>query len=70
MQDANGLVKCTVYEQAAKLDEGLRLAKLKKGGNYVEDDSDDFQHVTTAFGYWVVYTLNGEGSQTIKITSR
>lgn len=67
MRNANDEILCFVYKDAEKLDEGLRLTKLKKGGNYVEDDSDDFQHVTTAFGYWVVYTLNGEGLQSVSI---
>lgn len=43
-----------VYKDAAKVDEGLRLTKLKKGATITEDDSKDYQHVTTAIGYAVV----------------
>ena len=50
-------VRFFVYKEAKPLDEGLRLTKLKKGANYIEDDSFEFQHVTTAVGYWVVYLL-------------
>lgn len=35
-------------------DEGMRLTALKKGANYIEDDSKRFQHVTTAIGYAIV----------------
>jgi len=33
------------------IDKGLRLSKLKDGGNYIEDDSKEYQHITTAIGY-------------------
>lgn len=36
---------------------GFRLAKLKKGGSYIEDDSDPWQHVTTAAGYCICREL-------------
>lgn len=42
-----------LYKNAKKLDEGLRLTKLKKGADYQEDDANDYQHVTTALGYWI-----------------
>lgn len=32
---------------------GLELTKLKKGAMYSEDDSDFYQHITTALGYLV-----------------
>lgn len=41
-----------VYNEALVADEGLRLTKLRKGADYIEDDSDSFQHITTAIGYW------------------
>lgn len=44
-----------VYKDAPTADKGLRLTKLKLGGQYLEDDSDEYQHVTTAIGYWVHY---------------
>jgi len=37
---------------------GLRLTKLKKGGSYVEDDSDSWQHITTAIGYNICRQLD------------
>lgn len=43
--------------------EGFRLSKLKKGAGYIEDDSDYFQHITTAIGYGILsqieYTKRG-----------
>jgi hypothetical protein len=44
-----------VYQGCSTLDEGLRLVKLKKGSNYIEDDSKHFQHVTTALGYAICF---------------
>ena len=41
-----------VYKDSMVADEGFRLTKLKKGADYIEDDSDSFQHITTAIGYW------------------
>jgi hypothetical protein len=35
------------------VDKGLRLTKLKSGGSYIEDDSKDYQHITTALGYGI-----------------
>lgn len=49
---ANYTVRFMVYK-CKTVDKGLRLTKLKKGGNYIEDDSDRWQHVTTAIGYWI-----------------
>jgi hypothetical protein len=40
-----------VYEKCPMLHKGLRLVELKKHGDIVEDDSKDYQHVTTAAGY-------------------
>lgn len=37
---------------------GLRLTKLKKGSSYIEDDSDEWQHITTALGYNICRQLN------------
>lgn len=49
-----------VYKDAPTVDEGLRLTKLRSGAQYLEDDSDRFQHITTALGYAVCGTLNDE----------
>lgn len=42
------------------LDDGLRSTKLKKGGSYIEDDSQESQHITTSASYHVVQTLKGQ----------
>jgi PBSX family phage terminase large subunit len=49
--NANGERNLFVYKKAKTLDEGFRLTKLKPGGNYIEDDSKAYQHITTAVGY-------------------
>jgi hypothetical protein len=46
-----------LYKGCKKADEGMRLVRLKKGADYIEDDSKDFQHVTTAIGYGIMMTL-------------
>lgn len=51
MRNANGKHRLFVYKRCKVLDEGFRLVQLKAGGNYVEDDSKEYQHVTTAAGY-------------------
>jgi len=53
----NSLGKTHIYivkDSCPVLIKGLRLTKLKKGANYIEDDSVEWQHVTTALGYGVV----------------
>lgn len=49
-----GRSRIRVYRNCKKTDEGLRLTKLKKGASYLEDDSKDYQHVTTAIGYAII----------------
>ena len=39
---------------------GLRLSRLKKGSQYIENDSDPFQHVTTALGYGIMRQKQNE----------
>lgn len=51
--NANGEVRLLVYDGAETVDQGFRMTKLKKGGQYVEDDSKAYQHVTTAVGYMI-----------------
>jgi hypothetical protein len=51
-ENANKKSMVNVYKGAEVTDEGFRLSKLKKNGNYIEDDSDEFQHITTARTYW------------------
>lgn len=45
-----------VYQKCKVLNEGFNLTSLKKGADYVEDDSKHFQHSTTAAGYRLVFT--------------
>lgn len=54
----HGQIRLFVYKDAPTVDEGLRLTKVKKGSNYQEDDSDPFQHVVTAVGYYIHYYKN------------
>ncbi len=59
MHNSEGLRRLFTYRKANTADEGFRLTKLKAGGQYIEDDSPHYQHVTTAAGYAVVaQTLN------------
>ena len=50
--------KVFITKDCPTLIKGLRLAKLKKGGQYIEDDSDSWQHITTALGYAIVNQLD------------
>jgi PBSX family phage terminase large subunit len=52
-RNALGKVRFFVYRKCKILNQGMRLTALKKGGQYVEDDSKRYQHVTTAAGYHV-----------------
>lgn len=54
-KNAEGEVRLFLYSGCKTADEGLRLTKLKKGGNYIEDDSKHYQHITTAMGYAISY---------------
>lgn len=45
-----------VYDKCKVLNEGMNLTALKKGADYLEDDSKEYQHITTALGYRIVYT--------------
>ena len=49
--NAHGELRLFVYDGAETVDQGLRMTKLKKNGNYIEDDSKAYQHVTTSLGY-------------------
>jgi len=55
MKNAKGEVRLQVYSPCKVLDEGFRLTKLKAGGQYIEDDSKYYQHITTAAGYGVCW---------------
>lgn len=53
-----GQTRLYIYKEAETVDEGLKLTKLKKGSTYQEDDSDAFQHVVTALGYYIYHYDN------------
>lgn len=55
LKNANGRTRMFVWDKAKTADEGFRLTALKKGATYLEDDSKEYQHITTAIGYAVVY---------------
>lgn len=63
MYNVKGQTRFYVYAGAKTLHEGCRLTKLKKGGQYIEDDSKPYQHITTAAGYRVCYTLDHTNSK-------
>jgi phage terminase large subunit len=65
-----GQIRLQVYEKCKTLDEGLRLTALKKGGNYIEDDSKHFQHITTAAGYRVVQQVRENRTSEVYTTPR
>ncbi len=62
LKNGNGKHRLVIYKEAALMDQGLRLTTLKKGGEYIEDDSakHPYQHVTTALGYWIVHIDNSK----------
>jgi hypothetical protein len=55
---ANGLIcnskgerRVFVYRDAPTADKGFTSTRLKKGSQYLEDDSDRWQHISTAISY-------------------
>ena len=59
LKNSYGITKVfVVRDKCPTVIKGLRMAKLKKGGQYIEDDSDYFQHISTALGYAVLRILN------------
>lgn len=65
-----GAVRLYVYKKAKTVHDGMRLTALKKGGDYVEDDSKPYQHVTTALGYGIVYDTNLIGLSRVSSNKR
>ena len=56
-------VRFYIYKDCPMLEQGLRLTKLKKGGNYIEDDSKAYQHITTSIGYGLEsYIINKDSA--------
>lgn len=52
------------------VNDGFRLTSLKKGGSYIEDDSKEYQHVTTAIGYWICHVVKIENINPPRIQRR
>lgn len=52
-KNALGKTRFYVYKNCPTVNKGMRLTSLKKGGEYIEDDSKPYQHVTTAVTYAV-----------------
>ncbi len=65
-----GEVRLFVYKNCATVDEGMRLTQLKKGAEYIEDDSKWYQHVTTALGYAICYNYFSNSSQSPRMYPR
>lgn len=51
-KNALGDRRLTIWKCPTASD-GLRLTKLKDGGQYIEDDSKRYQHISTAIGYGI-----------------
>jgi hypothetical protein len=61
--NANNRRSLFVYKDAPTADEAFRMTALKKGGQYVEDDSKRFQHIGTAIGYSLCQYLRNAYTQ-------
>lgn len=55
-ENSKGERRLFVYEKCKMLHEGMKLTSLKKGADYIEDDSKEWQHATTSLGYRICYT--------------
>lgn len=54
----NALGEVSLFVNPAKAkwcDKGLSTVQLKKGSTFIEDDKNQYQHITTAIGYFVDY---------------
>ncbi|MGB0452594.1 MAG: phage terminase large subunit [Bacteriovoracaceae bacterium] len=49
--NAHGEINWFIYKGCPNCDQAMAQTRLKKGSNYIEDDSDFFQHVGTAMTY-------------------
>lgn len=58
LKNGKGETSIFITKKCKTLREGFRMSKLKKGAEYTEDDSDYFQHVTTAAGYGIMAQLD------------
>jgi len=61
LKNAFGKTRINIVKSKCKvLQKGFRLTKLKKGGSYIEDDSNEYQHITTAAGYAICQQIKNE----------
>lgn len=67
LKSANGKVRIKISPKCRTLIKGLDTVHLKKGANYVEDDSQREQHVTTALGYCLFEELGSRKGQMSQI---
>jgi hypothetical protein len=58
LKNANHETHIKVTSNCKTIIKGLKQAKLKSGANYIEDDSDYYQHITTAMGYAITRRLD------------
>lgn len=68
--NAKGQRRLYVYKDAPMSDKGFRLTALKKGANYIEDDSKEYQHITTAIGYDICQENIDSSDETVRMISR
>ena len=60
--DANQ-IRLFIYKDCPTAIQGMKLTKLKKGAGFVEDDSKEYQHISTALGYGICATLESINSK-------
>jgi len=62
-------IRLFIYKDAQDADKGMRLTKLLPNSNYVENDKFEFQHITTAIGYYIhaCYVDNVRKSRTYQL---
>lgn len=58
LHNSLGKRKLFVYAKCEIVDEGFRLTALKDKGQYIEDDSKNYQHCICAIGYGIYYVYN------------
>lgn len=70
LRNSKNISRVFVYKCCQILREGFRLTKLKPGANYIECDTDRWQHSTTCAGYGIMWQYNiikysGAGTATV-----
>jgi len=56
LKDASGDIRVKIHPRCKTLIKGLETVKVKKGANYIEEETYE-QHVTTALGYLICRVL-------------